>query len=207
MFGQKTAIKPEPNTLNIGLDSHVTLNTIDAIHLELHPAFSHPTGNFLIKAVGRPESATKGIDVFSIYAANGEVPYLIEIESCGRSVNTVSIYQNVLTIHPASDEEWRELLYEITAREALLDEIVYERILGGTADNAELCKINEKIQNQRGEVDCENQVMLFERTVGDGGFKEKLKIAIETVPENQESIVSFYVGFDLHPSNLSILGN
>lgn len=207
MFGQKTDLKPETNALKIGLDSHVTLNTIDAIHLELHPAFSHPTGNFLIKAVGWPESATEGIDVFAIYAENGEVPYLIEIEACGRSVNAVSIYQNVLTIHPASEGEWQDLLHEITAREAVLDDIVYQRLLGGAADNADLCRINEKIQNQSGEVDCENQVMLFERAVGDGGFKEKLKIAIETVPANHESAVSFYVGFDLHPSNLSILGN
>lgn len=204
MFENK---KPHQNHhLKLSLDSHITLNLIDVVHLALHPSFVRPEGLFNIQAIGKPDIYGPDADVFNVYAENDGKHYLIEIEFQQNAVKAVNFYQNVLTLSP-SETEWPELIRDIASKEVEVDGVLYRRALGGDEEIADLCEIPEKLDSREGDADCENQVMLFERTIEPGDFTEKLKVAIEVIESQQVAVIAFYVGFGLHPSTLSILGN
>jgi hypothetical protein len=88
-----------------------------------------------------------------------------------------------------------------------LDDVQYKRSLGGTAKRVDLCKISEHIKTNEGDVDCDNQAMIFERVIEPFGFTERLRVSAEIIAAREEAAVSFYIGFNLHPSAISILGN
>ncbi len=204
MFGRKNP--PKKQQLKLEMDSHISLNLIDVAHIELHPSFIRPDGLFFIQALGTVES-TGGHDFFNVYAENNGNFYLIEIEAKEHSIESLALYQNALTLMP-NEEEWKDLLKEMSSLEMGLDEIYYKRALGGAAKRIDLCKINEHIKTNEGEeVDCENQTMIFERVIEPFGFTERLKVTAEVIEAREEAVVSFYVGFNLHPTAITILGN
>jgi hypothetical protein len=197
---------PPKKRLKLSLNSHITVNLIDVIHLELHPAFVRPEGMFSIRAIGEQTDPVGQADIFNIYAENNGCHYLIEIEAVEENIKSVSFYQNVLSLQPDEDE-WAEAIRDISLQDIEIDDVSYSRALGGDAEVADLCNIVESLLTGDGQVDCSNKLMLFERKINPGDFIEKLKAVIEVVESNAQAGLSFYVGFQLHPSSISILGN
>ncbi|KJV07857.1 DUF2491 family protein [Methylocucumis oryzae] len=200
MFHKTNANKPR---LVISLNSHVSVNLIDVIAVELAPAFIRPEGPFFIQAVG--EFSNDSIDSFTLYVENNGRYYLIELDARGEQIEQVSFYQNILTLTP-DEQEWQEILHDMAAKEFIMDDISYQRLLGGQADNADLLEYSEQIKTLDDAYECHNRIMIFERTITPGDFKERLKIVVEVIESKQIASVSFYLGFALHPSTLTLLG-
>ena len=198
--------QPKTKHIKLNLDSHLSVNLIDTLLVDLHPAFIRPEGLFFIQAIGEIEGNSDLRNSFTIYAENNGNSYLLEIEAVEDRIQAVSIYQNILTLTP-QENEWQQLLKDISAKDIDMDGIHYLRSLGGNAEHAALCEINEHIKTREETYDCLNRMMLFERTLSPNEFKENLKIVVEVVESQQQAGVSFYVGFSLHPSTLTLLGN
>ncbi len=203
MFGRK--VPPKKKQLKLEMDSHLSLNLIDVAHVELHPTFIRPEGLFFIKALGTVDTFG-GQDIFNVYAENNGNHYLIEIEANENTIEQLALYQNVLTLNPDEDQ-WKDILKEMSSKEMGLDEVHYKRALGGAAERVDLCQIIEHIRTKDGDFDCDNQVMMFDREINPSGFIERLKVSAELINTQEQAAVSFYIGFKLHPSAISILGN
>lgn len=204
MFKRQAEIKAKRIKLN--LDSDLSVNLIDTLLVDLHPSFIRPAGPFFIQAIGEI-TGTGGLkNCFTVYAENNGNHYLIEIEAVEDNIESVAIYQNVLTLAP-EEGEWEQVLKDMSSRDLEMDGIHYLRSLGGDADHADLCELHEHIKTNEDAYDCLNRMMLFERTISPGDFKEKLKTVVEVIDSRQQAGVSFYLGFSLHPSTLTLLGN
>jgi len=206
MFTQRKP--PQKKQIKLGLDSDISINLIDVVHLDLHPSFIRPAGNLFIQAIG--EFKREGDDnrnTFNVYAENNENNYLIEIESVEDRIEQVTLYQNVLTLTPQDPHEWEETLKAITVMELDLDKITFTRSLGGNSERASLCEFEEVVKSKTGVIDCKNQVMLYERKIEPDEFIEKLKVIVEVMEIREQASISFYVGFGVHPSMITILGN
>ena len=203
MFGRKTP--PKKKQLKLELDSHISVNLIDVAYIDLHPGFVRPEGLFFIQALGKVEDTTGERDVFNVYAENNGRHYLIEIEAIENTIEQAALYQNVLSLTPDEDE-WKDLLKEMSSIEMGLDDVYYTRVLGGAAERVDLCKISEHIRTNDDNFDCANQVMLFERKIQPLEFTERLKVIAELIETRQQAAVSFYIGFNVHPSAITILG-
>ncbi len=204
MFGRKAP--PKKKQLKLELDSHISVNLIDVAHIDLHPGFVRPEGLFFIQALGKVEAFVGGKDIFNVYAENNDRHYLIELEAVENDIKQAALYQNVLTLTPDEDE-WKEILQEMASTEMGLDDIHYRRTLGGTAKSVDLCRISEHIKTADDSFDCDNRVMLFDREIAPFAFTERLKVTAELIEARQQAAVSFYVGFNVHPSTITILGN
>ncbi|MFI3155675.1 MAG: DUF2491 family protein [Methylococcaceae bacterium] len=204
MFGRKTP--PKKKQIKLELNSDISINLIDVAHIDLHPSFVRPEGLFFIQALGTVEDAGGARDIFNVYAENNDNHYLIEIEAIENDIKQAALYQNVLTLTP-SEEEWKDILKEMASTEMGLDDIHYSRALGGSAKTIDLCKINEHIKTTEDSFDCDNQVMLFERKIQPFEFTERLKVTAELIDSREQAAVSFYIGFNVHPSTITILGN
>lgn len=202
IFKHKTKAK----RIKLNLDSPLSVNLIDTLLVDLHPSFIRPEGLFFIQAIGEAVDTGDLKNSFNVYAENNGNPYLLEIEAVEDSIESASIYQNVLTLTPQGDE-WEQVLKDISARDIDMDGVHYLRSLGGDAEHADLCEIQEHIKTREDAYDCLNRIMLFERAIGPNDFKENLKIVVEVAESRQQAGVSFYLGFSLHPSTLTILGN
>lgn len=203
MFGRNPP--PKKKQLKLEMNSHISFNLIDVAHITLHPSFVRPEGLFFIQALGTLESSGTH-DFFNIYTENNGNSYFIEIEANEHNIEHLALYHNVLTLTP-DEGEWKDILKEMSSLEMGLDDIQYQRALGGAAKRVDLCRISEHIKTNDGEVDCENQAMIFERLIEPFGFTERLKVTAEVIEAREEAAVSFYIGFDLHPSAITILGN
>lgn len=204
IFKRQPEIKAKHIKLN--LDSDLSVNLIDTILVDLHPSFIRPDGPFFIQAIGEITGTGGPKDCFNVYAENNGNYYLIEIEAVEDSIESVAIYQNVLTLAPEEDE-WTQVLKDLSSRDMEMDGIHFRRSLGGDADHAELCELQEHVKTNEDAYDCLNRIMLFERAISPGDFKEKLKVVVEVIESRQQAGVSFYLGFSLHPSTLTLLGN
>lgn len=204
IFGRKST--PQQKRLELGLDSDLSLNLIDVIHLSLHPAFQRPEGRFFIQGIGTVENAEGSRDLFNVYAKNGPHRYWLALEARGEVIESASFYQNVLTLTPDGDE-WPGLLQSITAQTLDLDGIAYQRVWGGEAEYAELCVLDECVTTREARFECQNRLMSFQRAIQPGDFIERLKVVVEVIDSQQQASVSFYVGFDIHPSTITILGH
>jgi hypothetical protein len=200
---------PQNKQIKLGLDSDISINLIDVAHLDLHPSFVRPEGPFFIQAIGeiKREGGEDVRNTFNVYAKNNEINYLIEIESIEDRIERVVLYQNVSTLTPKEPNEWQEVLDAISLKELEMDGVTYSRILGGDADKADLCRFNELVRAKNDEFDCNLQVMQFERKINPGEFTEKLTAIVEMIESRQQAMVSFYIGFNVHPSMVTILGN
>ncbi|MDD5271725.1 MAG: hypothetical protein PHU14_03285 [Methylovulum sp.] len=196
----------QPRHLKLNLDSDVRVELIDSVHIDLHPAFVRPEGPFFLQAIGNIEDGDDNKDSFTLYAENNDNAYLLEIEARADHIEAAALYQNILTLNPGEDE-WETLMQDITARDIDLDGIGFLRALGGEAANAPLCELQEHIHTPTEDYDCLNKVMLFTRTITPGNFTEQLKVVVEVMESRQQASVSFYLGFALPPSTLTILGN
>lgn len=203
MFGRKAP--PKKKQLKLELDSHISVNLIDVAHIDLHPSFVRPEGLFFIQALGKVDSSG-GKDSFNVYAENNGRHYLIEITATEDNIEQAALYQNVLTLIP-NEDEWKDLLKDMSSTEMGLDDINYIRALGGAAERVDLCKISEHIRTNDDNFDCDNQAMLFERKIQPFEFTERLKVVAELIEARQQAAVSFYIGFNVHPSAITILGN
>lgn len=204
IFGRATP--SEKKHLKLDLNSDISINLIDSIHVNLHPCFKRPESLFFIKAIGEIENNEGNRDIFNIYAENNNQHYLITLETTENKIECASLYQNTLTITP-QENEWSGLIQSISAMEIELDGIQYQRVWGGNVDHAELCNLNENVKTLDGNFECENQLMLYERKINPGDFVEQLRIVVEFIESRHQADVSFYVGFDIHPSTIRILGN
>jgi len=204
MFKRQAEIKAKRIKLN--LDSDLSVNLIDTLLVDLHPSFIRPDGPFFIQAIGEITGTGGPKDGFTVYAENNGNHYLIEIEAVEDNIESVAIYQNVLSLTP-EEGEWEQVLKDMSSRDMEMDGIHYLRSLGGDADHADLCELQECIKTNEDAYDCLNRIMLFERTISPGDFKEILKIVVEVIDSRQQAGVSFYLGFSLHPSTLTLLGN
>lgn len=204
MFGRKTP--PQKKHLKLELNSDIAVNLIDVAHIDLHPSFIRPEGLFFIQALGTVEDDTGARDIFNVYAENNGNSYLIELEAVEHDIKQAALYQNVLTLTP-SEQEWEDILQEMASTQMGLDDIHYSRAFGGSAETIDLCRINEHIKTAEDSFDCANQVMLFERKIQPFEFTERLKVTAEFIESREQAAVSFYVGFNLHPSTLTLLGN
>jgi hypothetical protein len=105
------------------------------------------------------------------------------------------------------ESEWKDILKEMASTDMGLDDIHYSRAFGGNAKTIDLCKINEHIRTTEDNFDCANQAMLFERKIQPFDFTERLKVIAELIESREQAAVSFYIGFNVHPSTITILGN
>jgi len=201
--------KTKKKQIMLGLNSDISINLIDVAHLDLHPSFVRPDGLFFIQAIGeiKIEGGDDTRNTFNVYAKNNEINYLIEIESVEDKIERVVLYQNVSTLTPKEPSEWEETLDAISLKELEMDNVTYTRILGGDADKADLCRSKELVRAKNDEFDCNLQVMQFERKINPGEFTEKLTAIVEMIESRQQAMVSFYIGFNVHPSMVTILGN
>lgn len=202
MFHKSNTTKPR--RLAISPNSHVSVNLIDIIAVELAPSFIRPEGVFFIQAVGE-WSNNDSTDSFTLYVENNGHYYLLELDARGEQIEQVSFYQNILTLTP-DEQEWQEILQDMAAKEFIMDDIAYQRLFGGQADTADLLEYTEQIKTLDDAYECHNRMMVFERTITPGDFKERLKVVVEVIESKQIASVSFYLGFALHPSTLTLLG-
>lgn len=207
MFSRQQNIKNK--RIKLDPNSDIKINLIDVAHLELHPSFVRPEGPFFIQGIGeiKREGDDDTRNAFNVYVRNNEINYLIEIESIEDRIERVVLYQNVLTLTPKEPSEWQETLEAISLKELDMDNITYTRTLGGDTDKAALCRFNELVRAKNDEFDCNLQVMQFERKINPGEFTEKLTAIVEMIESRQQAMVSFYIGFNVHPSMVTILGN
>lgn len=205
MFFNRKVTSKKPS-VKLSLESSISVNLIDSIHINLHSSFVRPDGLFFIRALGRIDDPEQVKEIINVYAENNQRNYLIEIEAIDGNFKRVALYQNVLTLAP-SEHEWDDLLKEMASREISLDEVSYDRMLGGSSKQADLCEVLEHVEMPHEQFDCENRLMLFQRKIEPMGFIEKLKVVAEIIPSKQQASASFYLGFDLHPSAVTLLGN
>lgn len=214
MFGIRNDDAPVKKRLKLSLDSEITINLIDVVHIDLHPSFVRPEGAFFIKAIGELKSSNvirENQDAFfrkntTVYAENNGLNYLIEIESIEDKIEHITLYQSVLKLTP-TESEWPEVLELITSKTISVDDVIYSRVLGGNVKTASLLMLEESIKSRTEEFDCENQVMSFERKLEPHEFTEKLKAMVEIIESREQASVSLFVGFNVHPLMVNILGN
>ena len=196
IFKKQTA----PKQLKLNLDSQLSINLIDTLLVDLHPAFIRPEGWFSIQAIAALASNV------TLYAENNGNAYMLELDTVEDRIEALRLYQNVLTLTP-SEEEWTTLLADISAKNLDMDGIAYQRTLGGQAEHADLFDYQEHIQTREDAYDCQNKMMLFERRISPNNFQEQLKVIVEVIESQEQADVAFYVGFSLHPSTLTLLGH
>jgi len=205
IFGRP--VTPKRKQIKLDLISDISIDLIDVAHLELHPSFVIPESVFSIQAIGKIKNTGEQRDVFNVYTENNGRSYLIEIEAIEDKIELVTLYQNILTLNPTDSDEWKEMIDSISQIEIDMDGAIYKRTLGGNVNKADLCKLAEHIKTKDGEIDYDNQVMLFERKIDPGNFTEKIKAAVEVNEASKQASLSFYIGFSVHPSMVTILGN
>ena len=196
IFKKQTA----PKQLKLNLDSQLSINLIDTLLIDLHPAFMRPEGWFSIQAIAE---LTPNV---TIYAENNGNAYMLELDTVEEHIEALRLYQNVLTLTP-SEDEWTTLLADISAKNLDMDGIAYQRTLGGQAEHADLFDYQEHIKTREESYDCQNKMMLFERRISPNNFQEQLKVIVEVIDSREQVDVAFYVGFSLHPSTLTLLGH
>lgn len=189
-----------PKQLKLNLNSQLSINLIDTLLVDLHPAFIRPEGWFSIQAIAALASNV------TLYAENNGNAYMLELDTVEDRIEALRLYQNVLTLTP-SEEEWTTLLAAISAKNLDMDGIAYQRALGGQAEHADLFDYQEHIQTREDAYDCQNKMMLFERRISPNNFQEQLKVIVEVIESQEQADVAFYVGFSLHPSTLTLLGH
>lgn len=204
MFSKKPKDTSAPG-IKLGLGSNIKINLVDVAHIELHPSFVRPEGYFIIEAVGE-HVLSAGSIMHSVYAENNGNYYLLEIQASGDVIDSVAVYQNILRLTPTGDE-WSIHLRDISLRDIDIDGVLFQRALGD-GDQAELLLSNDAFKTAESETEvlCEVRSMYFERKINQWNFTEKLKAAAEIIDSQQKASLAFYVGFDVHPSVITILG-
>ncbi|MFZ4502678.1 MAG: DUF2491 family protein [Methylovulum sp.] len=202
MFSKFTPSKP--HGLQVSLTSHLEVNLVDTLGVDLHPAFVRPEGLFFIKAIGENFAQDQLIDT-CIYAENKGNFYVFAITLAENKVTSVSLYQNILTLTP-TEEEWVEVLHDMASPEFEMDDIIFTRTVGGASQQAELIRFTERLQTESGIAEGENSLMIFARTVPSSTCVEKLRIVVEVSEQAQRAEVGFYVGFDIDPALFTLLG-
>lgn len=192
------------NKFKINLNSRISINLIDIAHLDLLPCFVEPKNPISIESIGKTLHLPGNQELISVSFEENDHHYRIEIEAKEGVAKKVWFYQNILMLTPETAEAWEEIKRDMSAKQFTMDNVDYDRVLGGDAELAQLYDSAESITSADLSVNCEMQSMLFHRQLANDGV-EYLKISIEVNHDLNVAQVGFYVGVELHPSVITIL--
>lgn len=199
----------QKKALKVNFDTDVSVNLIDIAHLELHPAFVRPTGRLFIFGLSEAELAPLH-QQHRIYVEGDGNHYLIQFLVNDGIIESLQFYQNIGSSCPNSDD-WPSVIKDITGLTIDMDEVPFQRSIGD-ADHVDLLKEQETLEikdtssSSIHRIDFVNETMEFTRTLNDGSTTELLRAVVEVNNQDGEASLSFYVGVNLHPSVLTLLG-
>ena len=192
------------------LTSRITLNTIDLSATTPIEAFTMPTGPYIIQAIGRSVHESEAFGITNIYTQNGDFYYLIQIwENAGSEVECVVLLQNVLTLNPGAQCEWDEAYAETGLKTIELDGVIYNRSEVSDKERVPLTKYSEELTDAKSKRQITNEYITYNRDTSDVKIlnkKEQFMVNFEIDCTDHTAGISYYVGYRLSPTCLTIAG-
>ena len=200
--------------LRVALHSTLRLNTVDMVTLNgiIHPLFVQPSGSLEVLAIGNFDMG--GTQVHQIYVKDeAEEEYILQVvegndyRSGDVKVDEVTLYKQVVTLEPDTEDSLNRVLNDIGFLNIKLDGIEYDRIWGDQfTEKMDFRHYNETVQTPTGTDHYENNYLLYGREVesmtGDK-VAELLLVGLEE--SDDEAQVMMQLGLQLNINDIEVV--
>lgn len=194
--------------LRIGLHSTVEVDLVDLLVAKssLHENLVLPSSSMEVMGIGILDS------MYHIYGQDDQgEEFLIQMyinkhhRTGEDTISEVNLYRQVSSSHPQNQTEWDDALLMMTLPSFTLDEVVYNRVWGGTSTSASLLPFSEKIILPRDVMKYDNEFMLHSRNVDTPTGKVEELCLVGTEVSDEEAAITIHLGVSLNVNNVKVL--
>ncbi len=193
--------------LRIGLHSTLTINTVDWLTMveSLNKMFTLPSSDLTVLAIG--ETIQDKAKIFQIYMEDqSKTEFMLQLFCNKDAVSEATLFKQVVSIVPLTEEEWDENMDGIGGRIIELDGIDYERVWGENHEGKlDLVQFDEKIIEYDNDASYTNNYLLYGRkfeSILGGEESEMLLVGVEESDETAE--ITMMLGLPVPLQNINV---